>query len=57
MRKKPTANHKSTGGGDILIFACISVCLYNIFICFSPPDQTKNDTDLKIGTHTVLDHI
>ena len=22
-----------------------------------PPDQTKNDTDLKFGTHTSLDHI
>ena len=22
-----------------------------------PPDQPKNDTDLKFGTHTFLDHI
>ena len=25
--------------------------------CTGPPGQTKNDTDLKFGTHTPLDHI
>ena len=25
-------------------------------ICATPPSQTKNDTDLKFGTHTPLDH-
>ena len=26
-----------------------------VFICVTPPGQTKNDTDLKFGTHTPLD--
>ena len=25
--------------------------------CPGPPDQTKNDTDLKLGRHTPVDHI
>ena len=24
--------------------------------CTEPPDQTENGTDLKFGTHTLLDH-
>ena len=39
------------------------VWLYKIVLCVcvcmgvTPPDQTKNDRDLKFGTHTPLDHI
>ena len=53
---------KSTWGEqpveDILEFACICVCVC-IYVCncVMPPGQTKNDTDLKFGTHTPLDHI
>jgi len=35
----------------IHLYICGSVTL---LVC---PDQTKNDTDLKFGTHTPLDHI
>ena len=43
--------------GDIHIFPHIIICVsvYS-FICVTP-DQTKNDTDLKLGTGTPLDHI
>ena len=51
---------KSTGGEqpveDIPNFTCICVCMA-IFICVTPPGQTKNDTDLKFGTHTPIDLI
>ena len=53
---------KSTWGvqqvEDIPIFTCIYVCVcMDVFICVAPPGHTKNDTDLKFGTHTPLDHI
>ena len=28
-----------------------------VFICVTPPGQTKNDKDLKFGTHTPIDLI
>ena len=34
----------------------LHVCV-RIYLCVKPPGQTKNDTDLKFGTHTPLDHI
>ena len=37
-------------------FHLLYVCMY-LFICVTPPGQTENDTDLKFGTHTPLDHI
>ena len=49
---------KSTGGKqpveDIPIFTCICV---GLSVRTGPPDQTKNYTDLKLGSHTPLDHI
>ena len=39
---------------DIPMFTCIFV--YE-FMCVMSPGQTKNDTDLRFGTHTPLDHI
>ena len=41
-------------GGGFRIFIFDFVCLW---VCTGPPDQMKNDTDLKFGTHTPLDHI
>ena len=34
---------------------CMYLCVY-LFMCVTPPGQTENDTDLKFGTHTPLDH-
>ena len=28
-----------------------------LWVCTGPPGQMKNDTDLKFGRHTPLDHI
>ena len=43
---------------DIRKFTCIFVyvCIY-VFMCVTSPGQTKNDTDLKLGTHTPIDPI
>ena len=53
---------KSTWGKqpveDVSIFKCI--CVYvsiYVFTCVAPPGLTKNETDLKFGTHTPLDNI
>ena len=43
---------------DIPNFPCIRVYLFiYVCICVTPPGQTKNDTDLKFGTHTPIDLI
>ena len=34
------------------VYVCMAV-----FICVTPPDITKNDTDLKFSTHTPIDLI
>ena len=39
---------------DIPIFTCKCV---GLSLCTRPPGQTKNYTDLKFGTHTLLDRI
>ena len=40
----------------IFLISLVYVCIC-VFICVMPPGQTKNDTDLKFGTHIPLDHI
>ena len=51
-------NPRDEGGVRFIFFACIyaglHVCLWD---CTLPPDQTKNNRDLKFDTHTPLDHI
>ena len=43
-----------------LVYLCMYVfiylCIY-LFNCVTSPGQTKNDTDLKFGTHTPIDLI
>ena len=31
-------------------------CILSIFICVTPPDQTNDDKDLKLGTHTPIEY-
>ena len=38
------------------IFMRVYVCRA-VFICVTPPGQTKHDTDLKFSTHTPIDLI
>ena len=38
------------------LFLCVCVFIY-VFMCVTSPGQTKNDTDLKFGTHTPIDLI
>ena len=38
------------------IFMRVYVCRA-VFICVTPPGQTKHDTDLKFSTHTHIDFI
>ena len=40
----------------IFLFSLVYVCI-RVVICVMPPGETKNDTELKFGTHTPLDHI
>ena len=51
---KPLAYNYQNPREDIPIFTyiCAYVCVY-----VTPPDLTKNDTDLKLGTRVPLDHI
>ena len=37
-----------------LVYIYVCIC---VFMFVRPPGQTKNDRDLKFGTHTPLDHI
>ena len=39
-----------------LVYVGMYVCIY-LFVCVTPPGRTKNDTDLKFGTHTPIDLI
>ena len=39
-----------------LVYLCMRVCVY-LFMCVTSPGETKNDTDLKFGTHTPIDLI
>ena len=38
----------------IFLISLAYVCMY-VFMRVTPPGQTKNDTDLKFGTHTSID--
>ena len=40
----------------IFLFSLVNVSV-GLSLCTEPPGQTKNDTDLKFGTHTFQDHI
>ena len=40
----------------IRVYLFIYVCVY-LFICDTSLGQTKNDTDMKFGTHTPIDLI
>ena len=40
----------------IFLISLEYVCIY-LCMCDTSPDQTKNDTDLKFGTHTPIDLI
>ena len=35
---------------------CVGVFIY-VLLCVTPPGQMKKDTDLKFGTHTLIDLI
>ena len=39
-----------------LVYLCMYLCIY-LSICVTSPAQTKNDTDLKFGTHIPIDLI
>ena len=39
-----------------LVYVCVYTYIY-VCNCVTPPGQTKNDTDLKFGTHTPVDLI
>ena len=43
----------------IFLILLVYVCklFMGVFMCVTPPDQTKNDTDLKFGKHTPKDLI
>ena len=50
-------NLHNEGGVCFLIFARIYVDLWvGRLVCSRPTIQTKNDRELKFGTHTPLDH-
>ena len=37
----------------VYVYMCVFMGLFiYVFMCVTPPGQTKNDTDLKFGTHT-----
>ena len=51
---------RAVGRGYSYFHLYMCVCFYlfvHLFMCVTPPGQTKNYTDLKFGTDTLLDHI
>ena len=46
--------HEASSRSRTFLMSLVYVCIY-LFICVTSPDQAKNDTDLKIGTHTPID--
>ena len=53
MTGVPIKIHVRRAAGRVPNFTCI--CVYLCIFCFKPPGQTKNETDLKFGTHTPID--
>ena len=53
-REHPSFQNPREASSRSRIFL-FSLCVY-VVMCVMPPGQTKNDIDLKFGTHTPLDH-